>query len=192
MPEERIKAVLDFWFDGVTDQSVIDKKKAPFKNWFTASQAFDAAVNAHFHDDYIKAAGGLYASWSSSAKGRLALIIIFDQLGRNLFRGSPAMYRADPLAQRLSIEGIEQKADEELALIERLFFYMPLMHAEDLELQKLSVVCFKKLRDAAARLNSANEKYYDSHLAHAEKHYEEIRRHGRFTHRDKVLNRQRP
>lgn len=101
------------------------------------------------------------------------------------------MYQTDSQAQRLSVEGIERKADEELALIERLFFYMPLMHAEDLELQKLSVECFKKLKDRVARVNSSNVKYYDSQLAHAEKYYEEIRRHGRFIHRDKILNRQR-
>jgi uncharacterized protein (DUF924 family) len=91
---------------------------------------------------------------------------------------SPDAYASDSKALALTREGIEAGMDEELTLAERQFFYLPLMHAEDREVQALSVERFTALRDAAQAV-----------LGFALDHRDTVARFGRFPHRNKVLSR---
>jgi hypothetical protein len=62
----------------------------------------------------------------------LALIILFDQFPRNMFRGSPRAFASDARAVNLTKEGIRQGFDRSLTEAQLDFFYMPLMHSEAL------------------------------------------------------------
>jgi uncharacterized protein (DUF924 family) len=85
------------------------------------------------------------------------------------------------------IEGLEQKVDRELRPIERVFFYLPLEHAEYLEHQALSVKYFGEL---ASTINSEQKALFDGYLDYAVRHRQIIERFGRFPHRNKILGRE--
>ncbi len=184
-----VKRVLDFWFSGLTDNQPIDKKSPTVKRWFIKDQKFDTAIKAEFEDDLTAASSGEYKSWEDTAQGRLALVIFFDQFSRNIYRNTPKMFATDPLALKLALHSIKEQDDNNLQLIERLFFYMPLMHAEDLEIQKLSVKCFENFVRASQEQCPNNTSYFEYNLTYAQKHLAIIERFGRFPHRNSILGR---
>jgi uncharacterized protein (DUF924 family) len=78
-------------------------------------------------------------------------------------------------------------ADATLDPVERLFFYMPLMHAESLDVQEESVAAFRRLvEEAPADLHRTFQASLDS----AVEHRDIIALFGRFPHRNRVLGRE--
>ena len=189
MSQARSTAILDFWFEGVNDESVIDIKSLPYKKWFVKDVAFDKEIRHNFEDDLQKAADGAYKEWEQTPQGRLALIILFDQFSRNIYRDSEKMYAFDAIALELTLRTMEEGLDRQLMLIERAFFYLPLMHFEDVELQKKSVQNFEELVKEVKTKNADNAHYFEYSLKHAIEHHDTVAEHGRFPHRDSLLNR---
>ncbi|WP_428267190.1 DUF924 family protein [Haliangium sp.] len=177
---ERWEQVLAYWFgpDGAGATTS--------HRWFTRDDAFDAEIRARFGDDYERAVAGQLDDWAITPRGRLALVILLDQFSRNLYRDHADAYAHDARAQRLCTEGIDRGLDRRLSAIERWFFYMPLMHAEDLDLQARSVSCFRQLVEDAPEAHRAA---CEGALRYAESHRDEIERFGRFPHRNQVLGR---
>ncbi len=189
MSSDRIHLILDYWFKGINDSTMINIKNDPFKKWFIKDVKVDQAIRQQFKDDLLKAAQGKYKDWEETAQGRLALIILFDQFSRNIYRDTEQMYAYDALALELALRTIDQGKDQELMLIERAFLYLPLMHFEDVTLQQLSVKNFEKLVEEARANNAGNVHYYEYSLKHAKEHHDTVTEHGRFPHRDAILNR---
>ncbi|MCR4337882.1 MAG: DUF924 domain-containing protein [Candidatus Omnitrophica bacterium] len=186
---DRIEEILEFWFEGVDDSTIIDKKVLPFRKWFSSSPQFDQDIQRQFGADLLKAAQGVYQDWEKTPHGRLALILLFDQFSRNIYRNTPQMYAFDSFALQLTLKTIQEKRDQELMLIERAFLYMPLMHSEDRRMQELSVQCFEQLVADARQQNPANVSYYEYHLTYAKKYLSIISQFGRFPHRNPILGR---
>jgi uncharacterized protein (DUF924 family) len=159
--------VLDFWFRELTPA-----------DWFGAAESLDPIVESRFGGLHRQAFEGGLEDWAESPLGRLALIIVLDQFSRHIFRGSADAFASDGRAQKLAVDGVEQGIDEQLSFAQRHFFYMPLMHAEDPALQRLSVECFARLQTFADQL-----------LGFAKSHQEEVQRFGRFPHRNAALGR---
>ncbi len=181
-----IEDILEYWFEGVDDETVIKKKKLPFKKWFISSRRTDQEITEKFKQVLYDAAEGKYKDWEENIKGRLALILLFDQFSRNIYRGTAQMYAYDSSALDLTMRSIKEKSDNQFFLIERIFLYMPLMHAEDLKIQKLSVQCFEKLVEECKTKHPENAAYYEYHLSYAKKFYEDIKRDGRFLQRSNI------
>lgn len=185
----RATEILQFWFQGINDQTLIHKNKPPFKNWFIKSARFDEQIRKNFGQDLLKAAGGEYKEWERDAAGRLALVILFDQFSRNIYRNTPKMFAFDgpalALAQRTTVEGF----DKNLLRIERTFLYMPFMHAEDIGKQKLSLQLFGGLVDECRREKPENAGYFEYTFDYAQRHHGLIERFGRFPHRNAILGR---
>lgn len=125
--------------------------------------------------------------WKGSPHGLLAMIILADQFSRNIHRGHPAMYALDPIALSLCQEGLAKKVDQQLWPIERVFFYMPLQHAESIELQRQSVELFREL---LINMSGQYQKKFKRYVDFAVRHYDIIARFGRFPHRNRILGRQ--
>ena len=189
MSTDRVRSILDFWFEGINDSTAINIKNDPFKKWFVEDEKVDQAIRQQFEGDLLKAAEGKYKDWEGAPQGRLALIILFDQFSRNIYRDTEQMYAYDALALELAMRTIDQGKDQELMLIERAFLYLPLMHFEDVTLQQLSVENFTKLVEEARAKNTDNVHYYEYSLKHAKEHHDTVAEHGRFPHRDAILNR---
>ena len=134
-----------------------------------------------------RAARGEFAAWASSPKRRLALILLFDQVPRNAYRGTAAAFAFDREALALTVEGMQLAADVALDPVERIFFYLPLEHAESLEVQNAAVDAFDRLvREAPAELRG----YCEYCGKYARQHRDIIAKFGRFPHRNRVLDRE--
>jgi uncharacterized protein (DUF924 family) len=166
--ESEYRPVIDFWFRELTP-----------RQWFTdGGPALDELVRTRFGPLVEQARGGALAHWAESPLGRLALILVLDQFPRHVYRGHAEAYASDATAQALAHDGIRAGMDEALGLSERQFFYLPLMHAEDREVQGQSVERYTALRDAAQAI-----------LEFAIDHRDTVARFGRFPHRNETLGR---
>lgn len=159
--------VLNFWFRELTPQ-----------DWFKGGEALDELVRERFADLHRQARAGMLDDWAATPLGRLALILLLDQFSRHIHRAAAAAFETDVRAQQWAVEGIAMGMDEKLSFGQRQFFYMPLMHAEDPQLQAMSIERFTALRDFA-----------DDILQFAQSHKSEIDRFGRFPHRNEALAR---
>jgi uncharacterized protein (DUF924 family) len=144
--------------------------------WFEHEDAFDAEIRARFLATCEAAAAGRIEHWQATADGTLALLILLDQFPRNLFRGDACAFATDAEARRITERAIARGTDRLFPLPERRFFYMPLMHSENLADQERCIALCREAGDAEG------EKY-------AEIHADVIRRFGRFPHRNHVLGR---
>lgn len=184
-----IDKIFRFWFHSLTDEIPIDKKSPPVSLWFNGGKSFDDEIRQKFLKDYLRARAGEFKEWEASARGRLALVIIFDQFSRNMFRNTPQAFETDALALELTQRSIKDGKDKELKLIERVFLYMPLMHAESFDAQEEGVRYFESLVEESGTKALHNEFYFKYNLAYARGHCDIIARFGRFPHRNKVLQR---
>ena len=129
---DHIEHVLDFWFGEVNDLGCSSPDHR--RRWWTKSNAFDEAIGSQFLSDYEAIVAGDRDAWRNTPRGALAHIIVLDQFSRNMFRGTPNMFAADELAREVCHEGLDADFDAELSFDERLFFYLPLAHSEDEEI----------------------------------------------------------
>ena len=176
--------ILSYWFEGVTDETPIDKQARPFCKWFAKDQKIDEEIRRWFESDLLKAQQGQYQEWENSIRGRLALIILFDQCSRNIYRGTPKMFENDFRALALSLRSLNEKLDGQPPLIERMFLYLPLMHSEELNIQRLSLKYCEQLLLEAKQKFPSNAAYYQSNLHYARQHFTTIEKFGRFPQRD--------
>lgn len=175
--------ILDFWFGK-------DLKKNPLKNvkdWFAKNTDFDADIAEQFTPTLEKIAAGEHADWNLTAKGSMAYILVTDQFPRNIYRNQPESFSFDTLALTVARHGVAQGFDQELSWIERCFYYLPFEHAEDLETQETSLLAFQNLqRSIPKQYLDYGDEVYD----YAIKHWEIIKRFGRFPHRNLILQRE--
>lgn len=186
----RAEEILEFWFHAITDKTPINKDLSPFNMWFAKNAKVDFEICEKFEGDLNLAKMGKYKKWEETSEGRLALIVLFDQFSRNIYRGSAKAFEADPLALDVALRSIKEGVDRELQLIERVFLYMPLMHAEDLEMQKLSVQQFENLVGESKDKNPQNSSYFEYTLKFAKEHCAAIERFGHFPSRNAISNRE--
>ncbi|HET9863679.1 MAG TPA: DUF924 family protein [Steroidobacteraceae bacterium] len=188
---ERANEVLEFWFGrGPWDEARLAERS---RFWFGASDPpaaiaeRDALIRTTLEPMLERAARGEFASWSASPRRRLALIILFDQVPRNAYRGTAAAFAFDREALALSVEGLQLAADAALDPVERLFFYLPLEHAESMEAQDAAVAAYERLvRESPPGLKGFSE----GALKYAHQHRDIIAKFGRFPHRNRVLERE--
>ncbi len=160
------KDVLDFWF----------VEHGP-EDWYSGDPQFDRKCAERLSAIHARAVRSELWRWRESAQGRLAEIILLDQLSRQLFRGRPEAFASDTMALALAQEAIAQGCDRQLDIHGRLFLYMPFQHAESPVIQEESVRLFRALGD-------------DDYLPYAIEHHEIIEKFGRFPLRNKALGRQ--
>ncbi|RUR56387.1 DUF924 domain-containing protein [Aeromonas veronii] len=177
--------LLDFWFGDEADDVLRATRQAPL--WWGKSSETDALLASRFGKLAEAAAKGSLAHWADAPSGRLALILLLDQLPRNIHRGTPAAFAQDPLARDLCLKGLSIGADKSLSPLERVFFYLPLEHAESREQQARSVALFETL--AAEQAGTPAQATFAGFADFARRHQVIIERFGRFPHRNDILGR---
>jgi uncharacterized protein (DUF924 family) len=176
-----------FWFgslplkpDGVPQRIAL---------WFgtgVEEQRADELVRSRFGSLVERAAAGELAAWADSPRRRLSLILLLDQFPRHVYRGTARAFASDREALALALSGMQSAADAALTPVERIFFYMPLQHAELRDAQEESVAAYRRL------LNEAPQdirSLFASALESAQLHRDIVARFGRFPHRNPVLGR---
>lgn len=180
-----VHAVLEFWFGSNPDDAAIAKETSAL--WWSKNPQVDEEIRERFEAWVAKAAAGALSYWEATPAGRLALILLTDQFPRNIYRDSPRAFAYDAKALAWCLDGIEQHVDRKLRPIERVFFYLPLEHAESLEHQDKSVKHFGEL---VSIVDEPDKAVFKEYLDFAIRHRDIIARFGRFPHRNKILGRQ--
>jgi uncharacterized protein (DUF924 family) len=183
--QARIEAILSFWFkEQELSAPQIDHR---MDMWFGEDPVFDHEVEKEFGDDVNAACAGRLDHWAAEPHGRLALILLIDQFRRNIYRNSAKAFSKDRLALKLCVEGAMEKKDRSLTPIQRVFFYMPLQHAESRKVQAKSVELYNRLAEVVTLT------YRETFLTvaqFAELHKDIIDQFGRFPHRNTLLDRE--
>ena len=180
----RIHAVLDFWFGPLDAHGSADA--AHQQRWWRKDPEFDRSIREEFEGLHASIVVGELESWLATPRGRLAYVLVLDQLSRNMFRDTPAMFANDDRALAAALGGIERGHDRVLAVDHRAFLYMPLMHAESVEMQNRCVELFAALRD---KLQGPSRDRVARNLTFAERHRDIVAGFGRFPHRNALLGR---
>jgi uncharacterized protein (DUF924 family) len=159
------------------DEVIAFWREAGPDRWFAKDESFDQACRDRFMATYEAAARGDLNEWELSPEGALAVVLILDQLPRNMFRGTRKVYRTDPAALMAADRAIERGNDRKVDATLRRFFYLPFMHSEELRHQERSI--------------TLNEALDDPDLAKWARHHRDIVfRFGRFPHRNGILGRE--
>ena len=183
---ERAQILLDFWFADSQDsyEGFLRRRQT----WFTVSPEFDEAIATRYKAMLKRALREEFADWERSPKSLLALIILHDQFPRNVFRGTPKAFAHDSEALRLALKSIDTQFDLNLSSLERMFAYMPFQHAEDLQIQRLSVKKFGELVEVET--DPVMKEHARESENYAILHHDIIERFGRFPHRNAILGRE--
>ncbi len=181
----KVHELLSFWFGdlGRADLPSSDRTNL----WFGESENLKNEMVKTFASEYEAATTGQLAEWGSTPRGRLALIILLDQFSRWTHRNSSQAFNFDETAQQLCIDGLREKMDQSLTLIERVFFYMPLVHSEDSMKQEQSIRLFQSLVSLSM---TETTQVYQLFLAYAYAHFRVIKEFGRFPQRNEILGRE--
>jgi len=155
--------VLSFWF-----------KELSNKDWFIASQTLDASIADRFGPTHNQVKTWPSLPLDADSNRALAATIVLDQFSRNMNRGTKEAYAFDAVALLFAKQAIAREFDQTLSDDKKQFLYMPFMHSENLDDQKLSVSLFTEIGRAE----------------HAVEHLAIIEKFKRFPHRNEVLKRE--
>jgi uncharacterized protein (DUF924 family) len=182
---QRIEEINKFWLGRVEETIIPSEHRA--KVWFGEDQEVDNEIKNLFSADLDKAIKGEYDAWQDNSHGQLALILLLDQFSRHIYRDTPKAFAQDSKALSVCLNGVSIEADHALSLIERVFYYFPLLHSENLNHQEQAVRSYQILAELAF---PETRVIYDSFLRFANHHFSIIQRFQRFPQRNRVLNRE--
>ena len=149
------------------------------EKWYVQEDALDATIRERFLESWQAAHAGEMFAWCESAETVLGFLILTDQLPRNMFRGDGRSFATDALARTAAKRAIHRRWDLTVPEPERQFFYLPLMHSENLGDQDR---CIHLMSERMPETGGAN-------VLHAKVHREIVRRFGRFPYRNAALGR---
>lgn len=167
MPELKTSAaIIEFWFSERVSQL-----------WFQSTLEFDQEVCEQFEATYQAGVRGELSDWETTVEGMLALVILFDQLPLNMYRGQFDGFVTERAALECAKRALDKNWDQALTSAQQAFLYMPFMHSEQLSDQDKAIELF------AAAGQTENAKY-------AHHHRDIVQRFGRFPHRNAILGRE--
>lgn len=159
--------VLEFWFNEVGKPQ-----------WFVKDLNVDEEISQRFGRLVKQAGAGECYSWRSTAKGRLAEIIVLDQFSRNIYRDTPESFAYDPMALVLAQEAVSVGILDDLhSQVELQFLLMPFMHSESKLIHQYAEPLFTKYVDDDANRYEVMHKTI-------------VDRFGRYPHRNDILGRE--
>jgi len=160
--------VLAFWLDEVGPEG-----------WYAGGDALDAEIKSRFLSTWERAADGHLGLWLTCPSEALAYVIVTDQMSRNIFRNQARAFETDAIAMAAAKLAINHDWDMKINEPARQFFYLPMMHSENLSDQ-----------DRAVRLiHTRMPETGQNNIDHAKAHREIIRQFGRFPYRNAALGR---
>lgn len=154
-----------FWF----------RKKDNYNKWFYNSNKYDEYIKINFEKHLIFFKDN-YKKYIYTIKQVIALIILFDQFSRQIYRNDSRAYSFDHIAKDISLYLVELGIIYKLTENEQLFALLPIQHSEDID-------DLYFLRDLLLELG--NNKLF---LHHTLEHIKVLEKFGRYPKRNKALN----
>jgi uncharacterized protein (DUF924 family) len=176
--------VVTFWFGADEDDPLARQEQ-----WWVSGDEFDAKIERRFAPTLRAADQGELRDWRDEPTSLLALVLVFDQFSRNIFRGSARAFAWDEQSLALTDRAMETGMDQQLSLVKRWFLYLPLMHTESIERQRQSVEVFDSLRQEADKGTEVRAAL-DGAVEFARHHRDIVEEFGRFPHRNEALGRE--
>lgn len=148
--------------------------------WYAQSDETDAMLKNRFGSLVEDARARKLEAWREAPHTALALMLLLDQLPRNIYRGTPEAFASDHQAVELADHARAKRFDLAYHGAARGFFYMPYMHCEEIDTQNTCCDIFRAMSQSGGN----QDMYY-----YALVHMDAIRRFGRFPHRNAMLGR---
>lgn len=176
-----INDIHQFWFGPLDEFGMCAGDRNAL--WFKASEENDASCRTRFGDLVEQALAGELDSWEHRDDGLIALVLLLDQVTRNIYRGTARAFAGDARALTLAQNAIATGHYQRLPAIHQVFLYLPLEHCEDPDVQEECVTLFEELA-----VVTGNEDI-DGFTRYAVAHRDVIAQFGRFPHRNTLLGR---
>jgi uncharacterized protein (DUF924 family) len=198
---DQAATILEYWFSNLDDDAQLDPAAEPFRTcfqrWYGKDPAIDAEIRARFEPLLLEVSregrrlDEILDAFRAAPGGLLALVILLDQLPRNMYRRSARMYEHDALALAASLAAIRAyEHDASLPVVRRMFLYVPLMHVENRTLQGYMLSRFDALVELARARSPQNVGFFEHARDQARRHVDVVARFGRFPHRNELLGRE--
>ena len=181
--------VFQWWFGGWRDDRPLDDDDPELHRWWGRDPAVDAVARERFAALHKATVAGDHDAWEETARGALAKVLVLDQLSRMLHRDSARAFRWDRDARHVTQRALEAAFDRELKPIERVFLYMPLMHAEDRATHRRALALYSDLAAEVEEAGLARADVYRQFVRWEVRHKTVIDRFGRYPSRNFTLER---
>lgn len=182
--------LLEVWFSDWTDTEPLPDGSAHMRLWWSKDPATDAALRERFAHAAELALAGELDHWRTDPRDVVALVLLLDQIPRNIHRDTRAAFGSDARAREVCKGAIAAGLDEQADPIHRYFLYMPLMHSEEAADHDLAVERFSRLIDHAEATGCKRVEVYEQALHYEQMHRSIIDRFGRYPHRNRILGRE--
>ena len=171
MINEKAQEILDFWF-----------KETPDEKRFKKDETFDQTIRDRFLNDYELASQNEYDDWQDQPMSCLALVILFDQFSRNMFRNDKKAFEQDSKTRLMVNDAVYAGYLETMNESQRFFMILPLIHSEEITDHDMAYYLLNKyLRENEDYIKI--KKFWQNHT-------KAIKQFHRYPHRNKVLGRE--
>ena len=171
MIPERAQAILDFWF-----------KETPSEIRFKKDEKFDQKIRDNFLKDYEIACQNEYDDWQDNPMSCLALVILFDQFSRNMFRDNKKAFDKDHKTRLIVNDAVYSGYLEAMNVYQRLFMLLPLIHSEEISDHEMAYYLLSKYLREHEGYHKIKKFWQD--------HTRVIRIFHRYPHRNEILERE--
>ena len=168
---KKSKEILDFWF-----------KETSSEKRFKKNESFDQLIREKFLKDYELASANEYDDWQDSSLGCLALVILFDQFSRNMFRNDKKAFEQDHKTRLIVNDAVYSGFLEKMDENQRFFMLLPLIHSEEITDHEMAYHLLDRYLKDHSGLADINKFWKD--------HTKAIRKFHRYPHRNKILGRE--
>ena len=168
---KKAQEILDFWF-----------KETPSEKRFKKNESFDQLIREKFLKDYELASANEYDDWQDSSLGCLALVILFDQFSRNMFRDNKKAFEQDHKTRLIVNDAVYAGFLEKMDESQRFFMLLPLIHSEEITDHEMAYYLLDKYLKDHSGLTDIKKFWQD--------HTKAIRKFHRYPHRNKILGRE--
>lgn len=156
--------IIDFWI------------AAGEARWFNKSAAFDGELAIRFGAAVEQARRGEFDHWGDTARGSLGLVLLLDQVSRNIHRGSPLAFAGDAKALATAKSAVGRGFHWAFPAPLAMWLIMPFEHSEQIDDQERGIALFGAMG-------------LDIMVYYAAAHRDIIAKFRRFPHRNPVLGR---
>lgn len=175
--------ILTFWFGTGYDGTTASIRPDKWSRWFGKSGDTDAIIETVFERYLDDCRLGKFDHWARTPLGTIALLILMDQFARNIYRNTNQGFSFDWKALKIAQTALRKQHDLSLTEAEKVWLYLVLTHAEDLQVQRQCVAL------ANTNLTAMDQIYRNVWINIFEKHLQVIERFGRFPHRNHCFER---
>ena len=170
MIPEKAQEILNFWF-----------KETPAEKRFKKDKVFDQVIRDKFLNDFDLASQNEYDDWQDQPMSALALVVLFDQFSRNMFRDDKKAFTQDHKARLIVNDAVYAGFLETMNENQKFFMILPLIHSEEITDHDMAYYLLNKYLTEHEDFHKIKKFWKD--------HTKTIRQFHRYPHRNEILGR---